>query len=80
MVRRKTKGARVVDLAEPILQKIASQFPLEEVAPVSIPQDNGVGPADLHADDPAKQKQELTRLNTCFRRLGLSYSQRLLTY
>uniref|UniRef100_A0A1E1XC38 ATP-dependent DNA helicase II subunit 2 n=1 Tax=Amblyomma aureolatum TaxID=187763 RepID=A0A1E1XC38_9ACAR len=52
----------VMDLAEPILQKIASQFPLEEVAPVSVPQDNGVGPDDLgkgqvtNSDEPATKR------------------------
>lgn len=52
----------VLELAEPILKKIASAFPLEEVAPVNVPQDNGVGPSDQrkdrvsNSDEPASKR------------------------
>ncbi|KAL3210589.1 hypothetical protein MRX96_037058 [Rhipicephalus microplus] len=52
----------VLELAEPVLKKIAAAFPLEEVAPVKVPQDNGVGPSDQskdhvsNSDEPASKR------------------------
>uniref|UniRef100_A0A131Z019 ATP-dependent DNA helicase II subunit 2 n=1 Tax=Rhipicephalus appendiculatus TaxID=34631 RepID=A0A131Z019_RHIAP len=52
----------VSELAEPVLKKIAAAFPLEEVAPVKVPQDNGVGPSDQskdhvsNSDEPASKR------------------------